>query len=378
MSLVAALGSLAGPLDSVEWGAASAHAQGRGRLPEFDKLWEEARHWATETGTAPQDCVFSFGYDPNTQRLASGYRATCDEPYRSPYYPWPAASRPGVRVAREDITRYGREPGAGSGEPGRSPASGELRPGSCGIVVGFTEDGRGAEAIECYWRAGNVPGRRANTVFVVETASGERVTSRLDDRVARLGDREMRETLKRLAQRRGESAPPGRTRGAREVVVQISGKVVARGPNSVRVRGRALPVLGGSATELGVVTADANIVVHYPSDDALRPVYYLGGEHCFKEKRENTTAGGAKTREWVYGPCTLGPDQYWMFEQYPLGRSAMTYGPYRDYGECDRDRKKVKVATPWVSGHCVGTARAVFQMIKDGTLVVPPDAPALD
>ena len=80
---------------------------------------------------------------------------------------------------------------------------------------------------------------------------------------------------------------------------------------------------------------------------------------------------------WVYGPCALGPEQYWVFEQYPPGRKTLVHGPYRDYGQCDRARKQVK-GTIDVGGQCLRKAKAALRMTKDGTLAVPQGAPPLD
>src|SRR5262249_51529278 len=153
--------------------------------------------------------------------------------------------------------------------------------------VGFNKDGQGAEAIECYWIQGSVMGRRANTGFYVETADGRRIASRLDDRIAHLGERETKGILARLQQRHVANTRSV-SGGNDEVMVRVEGRVVSRGLNRLLVWGRALPLVGESQAALGVVTADSNLVVHYPSDDALGFDRYLEGKHCFKEKRERS------------------------------------------------------------------------------------------
>ncbi len=61
------------------------------------KMLEEARRWARETKAVPEDCVFDFRLDPKTDTVRDGHAVTCDEPYRSPFYPYPGPSRPGAR-----------------------------------------------------------------------------------------------------------------------------------------------------------------------------------------------------------------------------------------------------------------------------------------
>jgi hypothetical protein len=343
--------------------------------PSFDVLWSEAVRWAREAGAEPEDCVFSLRFDPKSKVLRSGYAATCDEPYRSPFYPWPAPSRPGARFTVDDIRSYGARVWAESGRPLRfgGVSVDEQLLETCGLIVGFTKEGRGAEAIECYWIQGSVMGHRANTGFVVDTADGRRLTSRLDDRIAHLGEREVKGMLTRLHRRRALSAD-----GGKQVTVRVVGRVVSRGLNRLVVWGRALPLVGESQAAPGVVTTDANLVVHYPSDDALGLDRYLEGTHCFKEKRERAEGQGVAGPEWVYGPCDLRTDQYWMFEHYPLGRPTMVHGPYRDYGECDRDRKKLKATSPGVAGHCAAKTKVALRMLRDGALVVPTGAPPLE
>jgi hypothetical protein len=248
---------------------------------------------------------------------------------------------------------------------------------TCGLVVGFTKDGRGAESIECYWIQGSVMGHRANTGFVVDTADGRRLISRLDDRIAHLGEREAKGMLTRLHRRRSLSAETGSS-GAKQVTVRVVGRIISRGLNRLVVWGRALPLVGESQAAAGVVTTDAHLVVHYPSDDALGLDRYLEGKHCFKERRERAEGHGVAGPEWVYGPCDLRADQYWTFEHYPLGRPTTVHGPYRDYGECDRDRKKLKATSPGVAGHCAAETKAALRMLTDGTLVVPAGAPPLE
>ncbi len=370
VSILAALVAVAAPLGSSAMaGEGSAAGSPRG----FDALWQEAQRWARESNAAPADCVFSLRFDAKTKQLRQGYSVTCEEPYRSPFYPWPEPSRPGVRFTAEDVERYGREAGPGSGRPGAVEAL-----DACDIVVGFTEDGRGAEAVECYRRVGNVLGQRANTEFFVKISDGRQVISRLYERIAHLGDPAMRKSRPQPPRPDAPSAPPRDKDAAKEAVVQVDGKVLGREANRLMIRGRALPLFGGSSADPGVVTRDANIVVQYPSDDALRPGYYFGGEHCFKEKRETVSAEGRRVAEWVYGPCALGPDQYWVFEDYPPGKRTMSYGPYREYGQCDSDRKKLKGTRPGVGGHCFGRPKVIFRMTQDGTLVIPKDAPPID
>ena len=179
---------------------------------------------------------------------------------------------------------------------------------TCRLIVGFSADGRGAEAIECHWREGGVLGQRANAGYLVEKEGGRRVTSRLHDRIAHLKDRAMREIAERVAR-------AARTDGPSEL--QIEGKVIGRDGHRLMIRGKARPAFGGSSAEPGVVTSESDLVVEYPSDDALRPGYYFAGEHCFKDKREKLNSAGLAVTEWTYGPCALGSEQYWMFEQYP-------------------------------------------------------------
>jgi hypothetical protein len=146
------------------------------------------------------------------------------------------------------------------------------------------------------------------------------------------------------------------------------------------LRGRARPVVGGSPAEPGVVTRESDLVVEYPSDDALRPGYYFAGEHCFTGKREKVGADSVAVTEWTYGPCALGPEQYWMFEQHPPGKKSVTHGPYAEYAQCERDRRRARTGRmiASVAGHCERKAKAAFRMTSDGTLVTPKDAPPLD
>ncbi|PWU18449.1 MAG: hypothetical protein C5B48_14745 [Candidatus Rokuibacteriota bacterium] len=347
-------------------------------VPNFERLWVEAQAWAKQSNAAPEDCVFSFRFDPETKQVSAGYAAACDEPYRSPFYPWPAPSRPGARFTLEDIRSYTQDSWVESGMAARPGVSrDEQILDACGVVVGFTADGRGAEAIECYWIQGSVMGRRANTWFLVDAKNG-RVASRLEARLEHLGNHETKDILARLRHTRAMNSGQEGPDGKKDVIVRIVGKVISRELNRLSVWGRALPLVGHPPTELGVVTHDAHLVVTYPSDDALGPEYYLEGRHCFKERREKRSADGAATPEWVYGPCPLGPDQYWMFERYPPGRRTMSYGPYREYRDCDRERKQLASTLTAVAGHCIRKTRVSFRMIKDGTLVMPPDAPSLE
>ena len=156
--------------------------------------------------------------------------------------------------------------------------------------------------------------------------------------------------------------------------------MIGRDGHRLMIRGKARPVFGGSSAEPGVVTSESDLVVEYPSDDALRPGYYFAGEHCFKDKREKVNSAGLAVTEWIYGPCALGSEQYWMFEQYPPGRKTLVHGPYAEYGQCERDRRQTKTgkAIASVGGHCERKAKASFRMTNDGTLMVPKDAPPLD
>jgi hypothetical protein len=369
LAMLAALVATSGPM---AWPARGAGAD----APDFDALWAIAKRWAAESNAAPEDCVFTLRFDGQTRRLRSGYSATCEEPYRSPFYPWPEPSKPGIRFSADDVERYGRDAGPGaraSGRPGGDPAAAIE---SCDLVVGFTPDGRSAEAVECYRRVGNVIGQRANTEFFVKAPDGRQVVSRLYERMGHLGDPAIR--------KKGTATQPAPTPVAKEVagpgeaILQVDGKVVAREAERLKIRGRALPLFGGSSADPGVVTTDANIVVQYPSDDALRPGYYFGGEHCFKEKGDAVNAEGQRITEWIYGPCALGPDQYWVFETHPPGNRTLSFGPYRDYGQCDGDRKKAKANRMGVAGHCLRRAKVLFRMTQDGTLVVPPNAPPID
>ena len=353
-------------------GVGPSVAQTARALPDFDGLWEEAKRWAVETGTVPEDCVFDFRFDPKTNAPRDGRAVTCDEPYRSPFYPYPEPSRPGVRFTADDIRSYARDFEAGSGRPRRPGGmSDEALFETCGLIVGFSATGHGAEAIECHWREGGVLGQRANAGYVVEKEGGRRVTSRLHDRIARLKDRAMGE----IAERVGRA---GRADGSSEL--QIEGKVIGRDGHRLMIRGKARPVYGGSSAEPGVVTRESDLVVEYPSDDALRPGYYFAGEHCFKDKREKVDSAGRAATEWIYGPCALSREQYWMFEQYPPGRKTLVHGPYAEYGQCERDRRQTKTgkAVASVGGHCERKAKAFFRMTNDGTLMVPKDAPPLD
>jgi hypothetical protein len=169
-----------------------------------------------------------------------------------------------------------------------------------------------------------------------------------------------------------------RTDGPSEL--QIEGKVIGRDGHRLMIRGKARPVFGGSSAAPGVVTSESDLVVEYPSDDALRPGYYFAGEHCFKDKREKVNSEGLAVTEWMYGPCALGRDQYWMFEQYPPGRKTLVHGPYAEYGQCEGDRRRTKTgkAIASVGGHCERKVKASFRMTNDGTLMVPKDAPPLD
>lgn len=353
-------------------GLGPSAAQTARALPDFDGLWDEAKRWAAETGTVPEDCVFDFRFDPKTNALRDGRAVTCDEPYRSPFYPYPEPSRPGVRFTKDDIRSYARAfETASRRPPRRGGPSDEALFETCRLIVGFSAAGRGAEAIECHWREDGVLGQRANSAYVVEKEGGRRVTSRLYDRIAHLRDRAMREIAARVAR-------VGRTAGPSEL--QIEGKVIGRDAHRVMIRGQARPVFGGSSAEPGVVTSDSDLVVEYPSDDALRPGYYFAGAHCFKDKREKVDREGLVVTEWIYGPCALGSTQYWMFEQFPPGRKTLVHGPYAEYGQCERDRRRAKTgkAIASVGGHCERKAKASFRMTNDGTLMLPKDAPPLD
>src|SRR5215470_2108539 len=89
---------------------------------DFGKLWEEAKRWANETGSVPEDCVFDFWFDARTGALRDGYAVTCDEPFRSPFFPWPEPSRVDARFTPDDIRRHG--PQFGSDVRGRAGAGG--------------------------------------------------------------------------------------------------------------------------------------------------------------------------------------------------------------------------------------------------------------
>jgi hypothetical protein len=334
-------------------------AEGADGRRDFAALWDEARRWAGETHTVPHECVFIFRFEPGTRRLREGHAATCEEPYRSPFFPWPEPSRPAVRFTVDDVERHGREIGMAS----RGTAAAATPLESCDLVVGFTSDGQGAEAIECYQPHGNVPGQRANTQFVVLASSGRRLVSGLYERIAHLGDRAVRQMFEHR---------PGGGAGA---AVRIEGTVVGRTPHRLLVRGRALPSPGVSGAAPGVLTSDATIAVAYPSDSALRPGYYLGGQHCFEEQREVVSASGRRTVQWRYGPCPLGPDRYWIFEHHPMGQRTVWYGPYLEYGACDAERRQRRSSQLGVAGHCVARSRAALRMRQDGSLVVPGDAP---
>lgn len=353
-------------------GVAAAEAQPARTAPDFAALWDEAKRAAQETNAVPEDCVIDFRIDPKTDTLREGHAIACDEPYRSPFYPYPAPSRPGVRLGAEDVRRYARDFAAASLLPGgmKVPPDDALFE-TCRIVIGFTREGRGAEGIECHWREGGVMGQRMNAGYLVERDDGRRVPSRLHNRITHLKDGAVGEIAERVA---------ANTAAANLNELQVEGKVLRRDGDRLMLWGQARPMFGGSPSVPGVMTSDADLVVEFPSDDALRPGYYFAGEHCFKEQRERVAAGGTKTTEWVYGPCALGRDQYWVFEQYPPGRKTLTHGPYAEYAACDRDRKRAKIGrgVSHVGGHCEKKTKAVLRMTKDGTLVVPKDAPALD
>jgi hypothetical protein len=359
-------GSVAIALSSAT-GAAAEPAR-----PPLDvgRLWDEAKRWAQEQGTVPEDCVFELRLDPKTNTPRDGRAVTCDEPYRSPFYPWPAPSRPGARFDARDIRAYAREMRAASPESSRGrPLTDDALFETCGLVVAFTAEGVAAEGIECHWRDGSVRGQRANAGFVVEAEGGRRVTSRLYDRLGHLRDRAVRDIAVRVAALEQRDTA---------VEVQIEGVVVRRDGHRVRLRGHARPVFGGSPNDPGVVTTEADLVVEYPDEDALRPGYYLGGEHCFKERRDTVSTAGATVSERVYGPCALGPDQFWMFEQFPPGRKTVMHGPYAEYGDCERDRRRMRTGAAPVEGHCQRKPKTAFRMRNDGSLVVPPGAPSFE
>lgn len=347
-----------------------AAAQAPRTAPDFGALWVEAQRAAREMNAVPEDCVFDFRLDPKTDTLRDGHAITCDEPYRSPFYPYPAPSRPGARFGAADVRRYARDFAAASTRPG-----GQAVPGddalfeTCRIVIGFSPEGRGAEGIECHWREGGVLGQRMNAGYLVEREDGRRVASRLHGRLAHLKDGAMKAIAERVAQT---------VAAANAGELQIEGKVLRRDGDRLLLWGQARPMFGGSSAAPGVVTSDADVVVEFPSDDALRPGYYFAGEHCFKEKREKP--GVAAATEWVYGPCALPRDQVWVFEQHPPGRKTLTHGPYADYGACDRDRRRAKIgkSIASVGGHCERRAKAALRLTNDGTLVTPRDAPPLD
>ena len=89
---------------------------------------------------------------------------------------------------------------------------------------------------------------------------------------------------------------------------------------------------------------------------------------------------GFAVTEWIYGPCPLGSEQYWMFEQYPPGGKTLVHGPYAEYGQRERDRRRTKTGKAIASagGYCERKAKASFRMTSDGTLMIPKDAPPLD
>ena len=89
-------------------------------------------------------------------------------------------------------------------------------------------------------------------------------------------------------------------------------------------------------------------------------------------------AAGATVTESVYGPCTLGPDQYWMFQQFPSGRKTVVHGPYAEYGDCERDRRRARAGAAPVDGQCERRSTTALRMRNDGSLVVPPGAPPFE
>jgi hypothetical protein len=135
-------------------------------------------------------------------------------------------------------------------------------------------------------------------------------------------------------------------------------------------------VFAGSPSDPGAVTTEAVLVVEYPDEDALRPGDHLGGEHCFKHTRDAVNAAGATVTGWVYGPCALRADQFWMFEQFPPGKKTVMHGPCAEYGNCERDRRRARTGTAPVDGHCERKSKTAFRMRNDGTRVVPPGAPS--
>src|SRR5262245_53697085 len=90
-------------------------AETGGGRPDFGALWAEAQWWAAEIGAVPEDCVFDFRLDPRTNAPRDGRAVTCDEPYRSPFYPYLAPSRAGARFSADDIRAYARAFEAESG-----------------------------------------------------------------------------------------------------------------------------------------------------------------------------------------------------------------------------------------------------------------------
>jgi hypothetical protein len=139
--------------------------------------------------------------------------------------------------------------------------------------------------------------------------------------------------------------------------------------------------LGASPGTFGVLYNDSNILVLHPSLDLLRvnPAYYQAGEHCFHEKRRTTNAYGAPVPLWVYGPCPLQKDTYWMFESYVPGGKATGYGPYADYVQCDMDRRNTAETIPGISQMCFMKHKDIFRSFKkDGSLRIPKEAPPLD
>ena len=352
-------------------GVGPSAAQTARALPDFDVLWDEAKRWAVETGTVPEDCVFDFRFDPKTNAPRDGRAVTCDEPYRSPFYPYPEPSRPGVRFTADDIRSYARDFEAGSGRPRRpGGTSDEALFETCGLVVGFSATGHGA-------RRSSAIGARA-----VCSASGRTRDTSWRRKVADASPRgcTIASSTSRTARcARSRSVLGGRTH-RQPSELQIEGKVIGRDGHRLMIRGKARPVYGGSSAEPGVVTSESDLVVEYPSDDALRPGYYFAGEHYFKDKREKVNSAGLAVTEWTYGPCALSREQYWMFEQYPPGRKTLVHGPYAEYGQCERDRRRTKTgkAIASVGGHCERKAKVAFRMTNDGTLMVPKDAPPLD
>jgi len=374
------------------------------------ELWEAARTWAEDTQKSVSDCAVQLRVDQRTLMFRSWY-VECTRPWENPYSelksstgvvdysddknkgdaapsskdepgkspdPEPDSSRPAATMfSLDDIRAFGRTLKLWS-EASDASEGKESVWTDCWINVGFSKEGIAAETMECSlskdetrmavsrgsgsgWTV--LPGSTKFSKVLLEDDRTEKIWGCVGRGIYEFTwlhstdgrtiepDWFVLETMKAMRTGRAKETPAARPN---EIPFTVTGEVVDREEHAVRLWGKALPP--GNWNPLGALYRDANILVLYPAQSALKGPIYIPSHYCFVGKQTGTNRFGAAIPVWVYGPCPLPAGTSWAFLSKASGEETVLHGPFKTYPACDSARAQSSAR---------GLARRCYQVPDD-------------